>query len=99
MARPGKPRQRSHRPQASYGMREPRQPRFHIAWAYDQLESPPEPADRAAFSWALTKARSYDRGHEHEYPEGNGFFDRDTLLQLAYENVRDLMLAYRKVAA
>ena len=96
MARPGRSRQSSYRPTTSHGTRVPRPPRFHIAWAYDQLEPPRSPAERPAFEWALAKAREFDRGHEREYPEGNDFFARDMLLQLAGENVRDLMCAYRK---
>ena len=96
MARPGRSRQPSHRPNAPNRVRAQRPPRFHIVWAYSQLEQPCDPAERTAFDWALAKAREFDRGHEHEYPEGNDFESRDMLLQLAGENVRDLMRAYRK---
>ena len=99
MARPGRSRQPSHRPNAPNRVRAQRPPRFHIVWAYSQLEQPCDPAERTAFDWALAKAREFDRGHEHEYPEGNDFESRDMLLQLAGENVRDLMRAFRKTHA
>ena len=99
MARPGRSRQPSHRPNAPNRVRAQRPPRFHIVWAYSQLEQPRDPAERTAFDWALAKAREFDRGHEHEYPEGNDFESRDMLLQLAGENVRDLMRAFRKTHA
>ena len=97
MARPGRSRQPSYRPDAPNRERAQRPPRFHVAWAYDQLEPPHDPTARPAFDWALAKAREFDRGHEREYPEGNDFEARDMLLQLAGENVRDLMRAYRKM--
>ena len=99
MARPGRSRQPSHRPDAPNRVRAQHPPRFHIVWAYSQLEQPCDPAERTAFDWALAKAREFDRGHEHEYPEGNDFESRDMLLQLAGENVRDLMRAFRKTHA
>ena len=87
MARSGRPRQHDQR----------RQQLFHIAWAYDQLKPPENSADRVVFGWALARARGYDSGHEHEYPRGYDFLTRDMLLQLARDNVRDLVLAYPKI--
>ena len=48
MARPGRSRQPSHRPNAPNRVRAQRPPRFHIVWAYSQLEQPCDPAERTA---------------------------------------------------
>ncbi|QQS22408.1 hypothetical protein IPM09_02600 [Candidatus Saccharibacteria bacterium] len=96
MARPGRQRQRgrSGRPLVSTWSSRP--PRFTIAWAYGELETNHEKRHTPAFRWALEQARATDKGHEREYPASDyEFFIRDLLLQLAEENIRGWMGAYK----
>jgi hypothetical protein len=99
MARPGRQRQRQRgRPpgQPPVSTWSSRPPKFTIGWAYGELERTHPQAGTPAFRWAIEQARATDTGHEREYPSSDHeFFVRDLLLQLAEENIRDWMSAYK----